>query len=106
MHNGLVSTGNLSHPPLTLSGMGNHLTWCDHRPVWVGRVAVSSCAECGRVEWFSDVGAIDLEHRGAAHMALQALQGLRDARRGQEVGVHEGAAVSMRLARPDVSAPG
>jgi hypothetical protein len=32
---------------------------CDHKPVWVGRVAVSACADCGEVEWFSDSGPID-----------------------------------------------
>jgi hypothetical protein len=32
---------------------------CDHIPVWVGRVAVSACEDCGTVDWFSDTGPID-----------------------------------------------
>ena len=32
---------------------------CEHKPVWVGRVAVSACAECGEVSWLSDAGPID-----------------------------------------------
>ncbi len=35
------------------------MEWCEHKPVWVGRVAVSACADCGRVEWFSTSGPID-----------------------------------------------
>ena len=33
--------------------------WCDHKPTWVGRVAVSACADCGKVDWFSDSGPVD-----------------------------------------------
>ncbi|HEY7468379.1 MAG TPA: hypothetical protein VIC07_02450 [Acidimicrobiia bacterium] len=33
--------------------------WCDHKPTWVGRVAISACADCARVDWFSDSGPID-----------------------------------------------
>ncbi len=33
--------------------------WCEHLPTWVGRVAVAACADCGRVEWLSDRGALD-----------------------------------------------
>ncbi len=32
---------------------------CRHKPIWVGRVAVSACAECGEVSWLSDTGTID-----------------------------------------------
>jgi hypothetical protein len=39
--------------------MGKSITWCDHKPVWVGRIAVGACAECGRVDWFSDSGPVD-----------------------------------------------
>jgi hypothetical protein len=33
--------------------------WCEHKPTWVGRIAVAACAECGRVDWFSDEGPVD-----------------------------------------------
>jgi len=33
--------------------------WCEHKPVWVGRIAVAACDECGRVEWLSDEGPVD-----------------------------------------------
>ena len=33
--------------------------WCEHKPTWVGRVAVAACADCGRVDWFSDTGPVD-----------------------------------------------
>ncbi len=33
--------------------------WCEHKPVWVGRVAVAACEDCGRVDWFSDQGPVD-----------------------------------------------
>jgi hypothetical protein len=34
-------------------------TWCEHKPVWVGRVAVAACEDCGQVDWFSDQGPVD-----------------------------------------------
>jgi hypothetical protein len=33
--------------------------WCEHKPVWVGRIAVAACESCGRVEWFSNQGPVD-----------------------------------------------
>ena len=33
--------------------------WCDHKPVWVGRIAVAACEECGTIEWFSNEGPVD-----------------------------------------------
>lgn len=33
--------------------------WCEHKPVWVGRIAVAACDECGQVDWFSDLGPVD-----------------------------------------------
>jgi hypothetical protein len=33
--------------------------WCEHKPTWVGRVAVAACAECGVVDWLSDSGPVD-----------------------------------------------
>lgn len=32
---------------------------CDHTPQWHGRIAISACADCGTVDWFSHAGAID-----------------------------------------------
>lgn len=32
---------------------------CEHQPVWVGRIALSACRECRRVDWFSDEGPVD-----------------------------------------------
>ncbi|MFZ0625944.1 MAG: hypothetical protein WAN34_05580 [Acidimicrobiia bacterium] len=32
---------------------------CEHKPTWIGRVAVTACADCGVVEWFSDAGPLD-----------------------------------------------
>lgn len=37
----------------------NDPVWCEHKPTWLGRVAVSACEDCGQVEWFSDAGPID-----------------------------------------------
>lgn len=34
-------------------------TWCEHKPTWVGRIAISACEDCGRVDWFSDEGPVD-----------------------------------------------
>ena len=32
---------------------------CEHKPVWVGEIAIASCGECERVDWFSNAGPID-----------------------------------------------
>lgn len=32
---------------------------CDHTPTWVGKVAVSACADCATIDWFSTSGPID-----------------------------------------------
>ena len=45
---------------------------CEHKPVWVGRIAVAGCADCGRVDWFSDEGPVDPAE------ALAALYGTYD----------------------------
>ncbi len=55
--------------------------WCEHRPVWVGRVAVAACAECGRVDWFSDSGPIDPAEGLAALFGSYDLIGHLDALR-------------------------
>lgn len=35
------------------------VTDCEHRPVWVGRIAMIPCADCGTVDWMSDLGSLD-----------------------------------------------
>lgn len=37
----------------------DHKKWCEHKPVWVGRIAVTACEDCGQVDWLSDHGPID-----------------------------------------------
>jgi hypothetical protein len=32
---------------------------CEHKPVWVGRIAVTACEDCGLVDWLSDTGPVD-----------------------------------------------
>ncbi len=32
---------------------------CEHKPVWVGSIAVSACADCQQVQWFSSAGPVD-----------------------------------------------
>lgn len=34
-------------------------TDCDHKPAWVGRIAVSACAECASITWMSEKGSVD-----------------------------------------------
>lgn len=53
--------------------------WCEHKPVWVGRIAVAACQECGRVEWFSDEGAVDPAEAMAALFGSYDLMGSLDA---------------------------
>jgi hypothetical protein len=53
-------------------------TWCEHRPVWVGRVAVAACADCGRVNWFSDQGPVDPAEAIAALFGTYDLVGPLD----------------------------
>jgi hypothetical protein len=40
--------------------------WCEHKPIWVGRIAVAACEDCGQVEWFSDEGPVDSAEAMAA----------------------------------------
>ena len=40
---------------------------CEHKPTWVGRVAVTACADCGSVGWLADTGPID-PSEGLAHL--------------------------------------
>jgi hypothetical protein len=54
-------------------------TWCEHKPVWVGRIAVAACDECGRVEWMSDSGALDPTEAMAALFGSYDLAGTMEA---------------------------
>ncbi len=53
--------------------------WCDHKPKWVGRIAVSACDECGRVDWLSNEGAVDSSEAIAALFGSYDLAGTIDA---------------------------
>ncbi len=48
----------MSQPSPTFIQM-DHEQWCEHKPVWVGRVAVAACEDCGQVDWLSDHGPVD-----------------------------------------------
>ncbi|HZD22095.1 MAG TPA: hypothetical protein VE569_01630 [Acidimicrobiia bacterium] len=52
---------------------------CEHKPVWVGRIAVSACADCGRVDWFSNQGPVDPAEAIAALFGTYDLIGAMDA---------------------------
>ena len=52
---------------------------CEHKPVWVGRIAVSACAECHSVDWFSDQGPVDSAEAMAALFGSFDLLGPLDA---------------------------
>ena len=53
--------------------------WCEHKPVWVGRIAVAACADCRRVDWFSDQGPLDPAEALAALFGSYDLLGSMDA---------------------------
>ena len=53
--------------------------WCEHKPVWVGRIAVAACADCGRIEWLSSDGPIDSAEAIAALFGSYDLVGPLDA---------------------------
>lgn len=36
-----------------------HEETCEHRPRWVGRVAVAACVQCRKVDWTSNEGPVD-----------------------------------------------
>lgn len=52
---------------------------CEHKPVWVGRVAVVACGQCGRVDWLSNSGTIDPAEAMAALFGSFDLMGSVDA---------------------------
>lgn len=68
----------LSHPSRSLIPMDRD-QWCEHKPVWVGRIAVAACDECGRVDWLSDQGPVDAAEAIAALFGTFDLQGSMDA---------------------------
>lgn len=53
--------------------------WCEHKPVWVGRIAVTACDECARVDWFSADGPVDPAEALAALFGSYDLIGPLDA---------------------------
>lgn len=53
--------------------------WCEHEPVWVGRIAVTACEDCGTVEWLSDRGVVDHAEAMAALYGSYDLVGTLDA---------------------------
>jgi hypothetical protein len=61
-----------------LRGM-NESKWCEHKPIWVGRIAVSACEDCGRVDWMSNEGAVDLAEAMAALFGSYDLAGTMEA---------------------------
>lgn len=53
--------------------------WCEHKPVWVDGIAVASCADCERVDWFSNSGPVDPSEAMAALFGSYDLIGPLDA---------------------------
>ncbi len=53
--------------------------WCEHKPTWVGRIAVAACEDCGRVDWMSDTGSVDHAEAMAAVFGSFDLIGTMDA---------------------------
>lgn len=52
---------------------------CDHKPVWIGRIAVSACARCERIDWLSKDGSVDHAEAVAALFGSYDLVGRLDA---------------------------
>lgn len=73
-------------------------TWCEHKPVWVGRIAVAACEDCGRVDWFSKEGPVDPAEAIAALFGTYGLIGSMDASGGpaREVLVYAPPSVGKR----------
>ena len=53
--------------------------WCEHKPTWVGRIAVSACEECGQIDWMSADGVVDSSEAIAALFGSFDLVGSIDA---------------------------
>jgi len=52
---------------------------CEHKPIWVGRIAVSACVDCEEIEWFSSDGPVDPAEAIAALFGNYDLMGPLDA---------------------------
>lgn len=74
-----VSLQNLSDPGRSFICMSNVIEFCDHKPVWIGQVALSACARCHRVDWLSESGPIDHAEAMAAVFGTFDLVGSMDA---------------------------
>lgn len=74
-----VSLQNLSDPGRSFTRMSNVIEFCDHKPVWIGQVALSACARCHRVDWLSESGPIDHAEAMAAVFGTFDLVGSMDA---------------------------
>lgn len=70
---------NLSQTLRSLISMSQPTGICDHNPVWVGRIAVTACADCRRVEWLCEDGPIDHAEAMAAVFGTFDLIGTLDA---------------------------
>ena len=72
----------LSHPSLNLIYMSKSVSdsrECLHEPIWVGRVAVVGCSDCGEVNWLSENGAMDPSEAIARVFGTYELTGSIDA---------------------------
>ena len=52
---------------------------CEHKPVWVGDIAIASCGKCESVNWFSNAGPVDPSEAMAALFGSYDLLGPLDA---------------------------
>jgi len=52
---------------------------CEHKPQWVGRIAVASCEDCAQIEWFSDSGPVESTEAMAVLFGSYDLVGSLDA---------------------------
>ena len=68
----------MSYPSRTLSGMSEN-RGCEHKPVWVGRIAVAACEDCGQVDWLSNEGPVDHAEAMAALFGSYDLAGTMEA---------------------------
>lgn len=53
--------------------------WCEHKPVWVGRIAIAACPDCARIDWLSSDGPVDHAEALAALFGNYDLIGPLDA---------------------------
>ena len=52
---------------------------CEHKPEWVGDIAIASCGKCESVNWFSNAGPVDPSEAMAALFGSYDLLGPLDA---------------------------